>query len=184
MDAVVTAGAETARPLFARLLGEDFAALPDVVRRLHLRTGPARYLGEVDVRRGHGLLSRLCAAATRLPPAGNGGIAVDIDIQPNAERWIRHVRGHAMASRLWREDGLLCEQLGLVRFGFRLRVRDGGIEWTVERVRALGVPLPARWFSGVRARESAQGERYAFDVQAALPVIGPLVHYRGWLDVA
>ena len=73
---------------------------------------------------------------------------------------------------------------GLVRFGFRLRVRDGGIEWTVERVRALGVPLPARWFSGVRARESAQGERYAFDVQAALPVIGPLVHYRGWLDVA
>lgn len=185
MDAAVAAGTQEVRPLFSQLLGEDFAALPEVVRRLHLRAGPARYLGEVDVRRGHGLLSRLCAAATRLPPAGSGAIAVDIDIRPNAERWIRHVRGHAMASRLWSEDGLLCEQLGLVRFGFRLRVRDGGIEWAVERVRALGfIPLPARWFSGVHAREAAQGERYAFDVLAALPVLGLLVHYRGWLDVA
>lgn len=170
-------------PLFARLLGRDFEALPAVVRRLHLRTGPQRHQGEVEVRRGEGWLSRLCAAATRLPPAGQGPITVDIDIQPEGERWIRHVRRHAMPSRLWGQDGLLCERLGLMRFGFGLRVRDEGIEWTVERVRALGVPLPARWFGGVRARESAQGERYAFDVQASLPGIGLLVHYRGWLDV-
>lgn len=170
-------------PLFARLLGRDFESLPTAVRCLHLRTGPARYRGEVTVRRGEGWLSRLCAAATRLPPAGRGPITVDIDIQPEGERWIRHVHGHAMPSWLWWQDGLLCERLGLVRFGFRLGVRDEGIEWTVERVHALGIPLPARWFGGVRARESARDGRYAFDVQAALPGIGLLVHYRGSLDV-
>lgn len=184
MDAAVAPGAAGPRPLFADLLGEEFAALPAVVRRLHLRAGPARYRGEVEVRRGRGLLSRLCAAATRLPPAGSGAIAVDIDIQPRAERWVRHVRGHAMPSRLWSRDGLLCERLGLVRFGFRLRVREDGIEWVVERAHALGIPLPTDWFRGVHARESALGDRYAFDVRAALPGIGLLVHYRGWLDVA
>jgi hypothetical protein len=48
----------------------------------------------------------------------------------------------------------------------------------------LGVlPLPESWFSRVSAREWAEGDRYHFDVQAALPVAGPLVHYRGWLGV-
>lgn len=183
MDGSVVNGAAAATPIFARLLGQDFETLPSVVRRLHLCTGPVRHHGEVEVLRGGGWLSRLCAAATRLPPAGAGPIAVDIDIRPESERWIRHVRGHAMSSRLWERDGLLCERLGLVRFGFRLDVRDEGIEWTVERVHALGIPLPARWFGGVRARESARGDRYAFDVRAALPGIGLLVHYRGWLDV-
>jgi hypothetical protein len=35
----------------------------------------------------------------------------------------------------------------------------------------------------VRARESAEGERYRFEVAAALPLAGPLLHYRGWLHV-
>ena len=42
---------------------------------------------------------------------------------------------------------------------------------------------PARWFTGVGARESADGEHYAFDVWASLPLVGLLVHYTGWLDV-
>ena len=37
--------------------------------------------------------------------------------------------------------------------------------------------------SGVGAREFADGERYAFDVRAWLPLVGLLVHYTGWLDV-
>ena len=62
---------------------------------------------------------------------------------------------------------------------------DGAIVWRVVRVHALGVPLPARWFRSVRARESAGDDgRYHFDVSASMPIAGLLVHYRGWLDVA
>lgn len=88
-----------------------------------------------------------------------------------------------MSSRLWERDGLLCEQLGLARFGFRLTVEQGAIVWRVARVSTLGLRLPARWFRGVVAFESEAEGRYLFDVAATLPVIGLLVHYRGWLHV-
>ncbi|HYM86593.1 MAG TPA: DUF4166 domain-containing protein, partial [Pseudoxanthomonas sp.] len=72
-------------------------------------------------------------------------------------------------------------------FGFRLTVEQGVIVWRVARVHALGLPLPARWFRNVIAyesdHESERDGRYLFDVMAAMPVIGLLVHYRGWLHV-
>lgn len=179
----------TAAPLlFPGLLGERFAALPPKVRELHLRPGTQRLVGEVTVDRGSGWLSRLCAWATRLPPAGVGPIAVDIAAAPGTERWTRHIAGHAMPSRLWASQGLLCERLGLVTFEFRLAVEEDeaqgrAIVWRVAQVRALGIALPIAWFTDVAARESQRGERYCFDVRAVLPLVGLLVRYEGWLHV-
>lgn len=171
-------------PVFPRLLGARFGALPPTVQRLHRRQGVMTYRGEVVVERGAGLLARMCAWATRLPPAGHGAIAVDIDASAAREHWTRRVGSHAMRSHLWEADGLLCERLGLVSFGFELGVEQGQLTWRVARVRALGIPLPARAFRRVCAREGEADGRYTFDVTAALPFVGPLVHYRGWLDVA
>ncbi len=171
--------------LFRHLLGADgFDALPMPVQRLHLQQGGRVYHGEVEVIRGRGLLARLCAWVTRLPPAGTGPIAVEILSDALRERWTRRVGEHAMASSLWASEGILCERLGLVMFGFRLEMREDGIDWIVRRVRVLGVlALPISWFSQVAARESADGDRYRFEVRAALPLAGLLVHYRGWLSV-
>ena len=171
--------------MFRHLLGANaFDALPMPLQRLHLQQGHRIYRGEVEVLRGRSLLSRLCAWVTRLPPAGTSPIAVEIVSDAQREQWTRHVGQHAMASKLWAGEGVLCERLGLVTFGFRMQTREGGIDWTVHQVRVLGVlPLPASWFSQVAAREWADGDIYHFDVQAALPVAGPLVHYRGWLSV-
>jgi hypothetical protein len=167
--------------LFPSLLGAAFNDLPPRVRALHLHAGTQWLQGEVKVERGKGWLSRLCAWATRLPPAGEGPIAVELTALPGEERWTRHVAGHAMPSRLWARDGLLCERLGLVTFGFRLDVENEAIVWRVTRVRVFGLALPAYWFRDVVARESQQGDCYCFDVAAALPLIGLLVHYRGRL---
>lgn len=176
--------ATSSTPLFAGLLGEAFRTLPPPLRRLHERTGTTRWHGEVEVVRGRSLLARLCGWATRLPPAGTGPIAVEIVVDAGREQWTRHVARHAMRSRLRAVDGLLDERLGLVDFRFRLSSVDHDIVWTVVGVRVFGLlPLPASWFSQVRARESADGERYRFEVTAALPLAGPLVHYRGWLEV-
>lgn len=170
--------------LYAGLLGGDFAALPPKVRGIHSNPGLHRYRGEVEVVRGAGVLSRLCAWATRLPSPGSGPIEVEIEAVPTHERWTRHVAGHAMRSRLWACDGLLCERLGWVRFGFRLGVDAGAIVWRVASVRVFGVlPLPAAWFDDVGAREFECDGRYHFDVAAALPLAGLLVRYRGWLHV-
>ncbi|HEV8695671.1 MAG TPA: DUF4166 domain-containing protein [Lysobacter sp.] len=173
----------SARFLFPQLLGVAFDALPTTVRALHTREGVQRYRGSVEVERGNGLLSRLCAWATRLPPAWQGPITVEIAAIEACEHWTRIVACHAMRSRLWAGDGLLCERLGLVTFGFRLGMENKSIVWRVARVRALGIPLPAAWFGGVTACESERGGRYNFDVAARLPLAGLLVHYRGSLDV-
>lgn len=173
--------------LFRRLLGADrFDRLPVPLRTLHLRAGRALWRGEVEVTRGTSALSRLCAWATRLPRAGRGPIEVEIVAIDGREQWTRHIDGHAMRSRLWAGDGLLNERLGLVTFAFALSSAGDDIVWTVARVRVLGLlPLPIAWFSRVRACESAGDDgRYRFEVVAALPLAGPLVHYRGWLAVA
>lgn len=172
-------GTQKEEPLFARLLGSQFAALPPTVQRIHLRHGGATYAGEVTVERGTALLARVCIWAARLPPAMRGPIGVDIDAGAACERWTRRVGRHAMRSRLWVANGLLCERLGLVTFGFELSVEDNQLIWRVARVRALGIPLPAAAFEQVLARESEVDGRYTFDVTAALPLAGPLVHYRG-----
>ena len=173
----------SARLLFPSLLGAAFETLPLHVRALHLHAGTQRLSGEVEVERGRGWLSRLCAWATRLPPAGSGPVVVDIVARPGLEQWTRRIAGHAMPSRLWAHEGLLCERLGLVTFAFRLQVEDDAIVWRVARVRVFGLTLPARWFRDVGARESQQADRYRFDVAAALPLAGLLVRYRGWLLV-
>lgn len=171
------------RHLFQRVLDDAFDRLPPRIKGLHSREGCHRYRGEVEVARGRHALARLLAWATRLPPAGKGDVTVQIDADARGERWTRHIGGHAMRSRLWPRDGLLCEKLGLVRFGFRLTVEEGVLVWRVARVHALGLRLPARWFDAVQARESEIEGRYRFDVAAAMPVAGLLVRYRGWLEV-
>ncbi|RPE79498.1 DUF4166 domain-containing protein [Vulcaniibacterium tengchongense] len=172
-----------AAPLFRRLLGADFERLAPRVRALHARDGGGNHQGAATVECGRHWLARLCARAARLPPAMHGPIAVEIAVDARGERWTRRFGRHAMRSRLWARDGLLCERLGLATFGFRIGVEGGAIAWRVARVRALGVPLPPRWFAGVRAREAERDGRYRFEVEARLPRVGLLVRYRGWLDV-
>ena len=174
-------------PLYRQLLTARFEMLPPTVRALHERIGRRRYRGKVEVERGSGALSRLCAWATRLPSQGRGPIEVEIDSAAHGERWARVFAGRAMRSRMWMRESLLCERLGLVTFAFRLDVEPLGaghaVIWRVAKVRALFLPLPARWFHGVTASEYEHDRRYRFDVAARLPWIGLLVHYRGWLDV-
>lgn len=188
--AVNVTKAKTARPqspsplTFPTLLGDAFARLPWTVQALHLARGLRRYHGRVTIRRGGNLLARLCALATGMPPAmSDAPLSVDIVATDRGERWTRNFDGHCMSSQLWRRDGRLCERLGLVTFRFALSVERDALHWRVESVRALGLPLPVRWFRGVCAREWEAEGRYRFEVAAALPLAGELVHYAGWLEV-
>ncbi len=171
--------------LFQRLLDPTaFTALPGRVRKVHEAPQTKIYRGETDIKRGTGLLAGILATATFLPPGGsNIATAVEIAVTQSGERWTRNFGGRRMRSRLWDSDGLLCEKLGLATFGFALSVENGVLFWRIRRVSSLGIPLPAKWFDGVTAREFEAEGRYRFDVRAELPLIGLLVHYRGWLDV-
>jgi hypothetical protein len=91
-------------------------------------------------------------------------------------RLCRAVRGH-----LSENHGLLAERFGRLRFGFELPSDGHGLEMRLKRWSLLGVPLPLKLAPGIVAREWQEGERFHFDVAVSLPVVGPVVHYRGWL---
>lgn len=172
-----------ARSLYQRILGADFERLPPSLRALHARAGVRRYAGEAEASRGAGWLSRLCGWIAGLPPAHTGAIEVEIDADRHGETWIRRFGHGAMRSRLRERDGLIHERLGPMAFAFALELVDDGLIWRLRSVRALGVALPLSWFDGMHAHEFERDERYRFDVRAALPGIGLLVHYRGWLAI-
>jgi hypothetical protein len=169
--------------LYQRILGADFERLPPSLRELHARSGVQGYAGEAEASRGAGRLSRLCGWIAGLPPAHAGAIEVEIDADRHGETWIRRFGDGAMRSRLRERDGLIQERLGPMAFAFALELVDDGVIWRLRSVHALGLPLPLHWFDGMRAHEFEHDGRYRFDVRAALPGVGLLVHYRGWLAI-
>jgi hypothetical protein len=169
--------------LFPTLLGHDFDALHESVRRAH--NGQALTLrGTATIARGPSLLARLLCRLASLPHDQlREPLTVTIEVLTDAERWTRHFgRSSAMRSTLRVRDGLLVESLGLTTMHFRLTARDGGIDWTLVRIAGLGIALPRQLFRIV-TRSGVTNDRYAFQVTAALIGIGELIRYEGELDL-
>lgn len=175
--------------LFRRVLGADFDQLPPVIQQVHGSAEARSWTGYAQIERGRTWLSRVLARAARLPlEAPHVWTEVRITPMPDgAETWVRRFGTSRMPSRLWAgDDGLLMERLGLLQFGFRLHASREGLDWQVVRVRLLGVlPLPPRWFADVHSGCSVdRAGRYAFQVEAVLPLAGLVVRYQGTLEPA
>lgn len=171
-------------PLFAQVLGQDaFAQLPAPVRALHSVQQRQTFAGRARIQRGTHALVPLLALLSRLPRSGEVEVEVEFLADAAGERWHRRFGGLPMHSRLWREGTRLREHLGAVRFEFALRADAQSLYWQATRVWALGwIRLPARWFEQVRCREHADAGRYGFLVDVHLPLVGPFIHYEGWLE--
>ncbi|MCD9086171.1 DUF4166 domain-containing protein [Stenotrophomonas sp. SY1] len=170
------------RPLFEQVLGAGFGQLPPQLRALHSVRGRQRWSGQGEVLRGTHWLVAPCAWLARLPPTSSVPVSVEFVVDANGEQWNRQFGPARMASRLWQRNGQLMERLGAMRFCFALDVVEGQILWRAQRVWAFGiVPLPARWFAQVHCRERERNGRYEFLVDVAMPVIGRLIRYEGWL---
>ncbi len=169
--------------LFRRLLGTGFQVLPEQVRRFHDAGLPASFAGQASVRAARGWLARLAARVAGLP-RNDGPATLRVVVRGHAggERWRREFAGEVMTTTLVEGDGRLLEWLGPVRFRYRLDAGADALVWTVDQARVFGIPVPAAWFAGVRAREHLRGDCYGFAVEARLPLIGHVVAYHGWLS--
>ena len=177
----------TAAPgVFRQLLGTAFDTLPPALRALHAIDGHARFVGVAQVQRGTHPLAVLCAICTRLPPSGRDvPVTIDFTADAQCETWQRRFGDARMSSHLRAQGGELVERLGLLQFRFALSVVDDAIHWRLAGARLFGVlPLPSTWFAGVRCVERARNGRYEFLAEAALPLIGPVMRYEGWLAPA
>ena len=77
--------------------------------------------------------------------------------------------------------GWIVEKFGPFSFDLALPQSDGRVDLAMSGARFLGVPLPRMLWPKIKAFETAEGERFLFDVEIGLPLIGRLVRYRGWI---
>ncbi|MGN7840160.1 DUF4166 domain-containing protein [Stenotrophomonas sp. 22385] len=171
------------------MLGSAFDALPAQVQALHDTSGPHRWSGRAQVRRGTGLLSRLVAAVIGFPKA-HTDVPVTVTFTPDRgiERWTRDFGGRRFTS--WqrrgagRNDALLVERFGLIEVALALVVADDRLMLVPRRWSCLGVPLPNALLPRGTTFETEVDGRFVFNVEIAALGVGLIVAYRGSLQPA
>jgi hypothetical protein len=172
---------------FQQLLGPGFAQLPAPVRRLHSLPGNLVTAGQSDIVAGRGLFAWLIARLAGMPAPGAGvpvTVAFEIDGKGGEfwrRRFARRRYQSGFAAGTGRHAGLLRERFFPFTFYHRLTPGPQGLRWDVAACSLLGVPLP-RWARPhAVCFEGGDGDRFTFDIDASFPLIGQVIHYRGWL---
>lgn len=168
-------------PLYARILRDRFDRLPPVLRAIHGFGGDGGARGQAEVERGRHPLARLIAALFGFPPSGMHALHVSFRIDQGRERWTRDFSGSCFSSELSRSGDRLVERFGLLRFRFDLPADEAGLRMVLHGWSAAHVPLPLFLAPRIAAAEWQEGDDFRFDVALALPLIGPIVRYRGAL---
>ncbi|AYG68449.1 MULTISPECIES: SDR family oxidoreductase [unclassified Rhizobium] len=169
-------------PLYQRVMGLTFAHLSEPVRAMHDVFGDGGAKGEAIVTRGHSPAARLIAKLFGFPASGKHGLHVSFEEHDGIEQWTRDFSGQRFSSRLSEEKGRLVERFGPFRFAFDLLPRGNGLSMEIRRWSFLRIRLPLFLAPRSTAYEWAENDRFHFNVSIALPFIGPVVHYRGWLQ--
>jgi hypothetical protein len=172
-------------PLSQALLAADWHLVAAPIRAVHERR-PVTLLGRATVVRGWGWLPRLCGWLSGLPDEQhNGPIKVVLEqTRGGKERWTRYFGGaRPLQSDLRRSGDCVVETIGVTTLRFKFCVEGGSIRWTAVGGRTLGLPWPRSWLKGIDGYESHRRGRYYFNVRAALPWFGLIVHYVGELDL-
>ncbi len=174
-------------PLYARILGDAWAELPPQIRAMH---DPDRRLGasgRASVERGTNPLAALTGFVMRFPrAAADTALTVRFDVSDGVETWTRTFGADRFASRQLagrdRSSRLLREQFGPLSFAMAL-VWDGArLSLAMRRWTFFGVALPMWLCPRSLAYESVEDGRFTFDVAISHPMMGLIVHYRGWLE--
>ena len=172
---------------FQQLLGSDFAMLPEPVRRLHGLTADAATEGRADIVAARGFWPWLVCKLSGLPAPGRD-VAVTVAFHVDGrggEFWRRCFAGRRYASGFsvgtGRHAGLLCERFFPFVLFHRLTASPQALRWDLVAWRLLWLPLPRWLMPPMVCSESGDGDRFVFDIDVKFPIIGQLIHYRGWL---
>ncbi len=174
------------RSPFDAALGEAFERLPAPIRAAH-RSGPVTHLrGQASVQGPSSWLAALFARRFCMPSAASGRPVRDTTrLDAEREVWTRQFGPRRMQSRLHAvRPGVVRESFGPLGFDMTVAAGNGALTMTVAGWRLGPLPLPAMMAPRSTATESVDADgRFRFDVPIALPLIGRLTHYSGWLEL-
>jgi hypothetical protein len=178
--------ATPALPLYRRLLGDAYHAMPAPLREMHDLKDRMVAEGRARVTRGSGLLARIAAAIAGFPRAGeNVPVRVDFKLKNGRERWTRTFAGRTFHSTQeqgrGRDAWLLCERFGPMKVAMALVLDGSRLRLIVRRWSVFAIPLPLFLAPGGDSYEYAADGRFHFHVEIGHPWMGPIVGYQGWL---
>ncbi|HEV7881423.1 DUF4166 domain-containing protein [Bradyrhizobium sp.] len=177
-------------PLFRRLLGGAYDALPPAVRQAHEVHGVLVLEGKADAASPDHVLGALIAWLFRLPRSGsNMPVRVEMRSEDDgSETWTRIYPGVTMRSNLRNADSRtqqLDEVLGPLSIRLQWTASERGLQLRTISARMFGCPLPNFLRPRSHASETVDADgQFHFDVPIALPLIGTIVHYKGSLKPA
>lgn len=168
--------------LYRRLLGEAFDRLPPALRDFHNVEGERRFLAVFRVTRGRGWLRQLLCKLGRLPPASDAmPVRLRVVAEGQRERWVRDFATQRLESVQWADGGLLVESLGPVRLAFRLLIEGSALRLETVKAWLLGVRWPLFLAPRGRGLEIGREDGCAIVAEAAVPLLGMLVRYEGYV---
>lgn len=177
-------------PLYARVLGADFDLLPAPLRALHQPGTESHWTGRARIRRGKGVLAGPVARLFGFPAAGED-VPVSVRFRTDAqgvEEWQRNFGGRRMVST--QEEGhgpiagLIVERFGPFAFALALLWQGDRLTLIPRHWRFFGLPLPRALGPFGETFEREADGRFTFHVEIALPLLGEIVRYEGWLNPA
>lgn len=187
LDAVTERTAQPLTLLFEHALGPSFSQLPPALQDLHAVIDVRHWRGKASVIRGTNLISRLVGGLVGFPPSTpSTDVHVAMRRTAKGETWTRRFGRHTFRSYLapakHNAPGHVTERFGFLNFRIDLAASTQDLSFPVSRGKALGLPLPAFLLPASDTREYVDAAgRACFDVSIALPLIGKVVGYKGYL---
>ncbi len=174
-------------PLYESLLGDAWKSLPDQIRRMHEIVQHKRVEGRAIIERGKNPLAQIIADMIGFPQAGRDvPVSVDFTVANGTEQWTRTFNGAFFTSRQYggrnKNARLLVERFGPMRFAMALVAEDKCLRLVLRRWSFLGVPMPMILCPISDSYETVEDDRFIFNVKISHPLVGLIVHYRGWLE--
>ena len=168
------------RPLYQRLLREDFEKLPAVLRRFHSSETGGNGQGLFRVAYAEGVLRRLVARLLGVPsPSENVPVRLQVIADGSKEVWIRQFDGKTRRTVQWQQGDCLMEKAGPLEFAFRLSGHHAGMRFQFVRCRLFKVPLPESLAPHVEAEVEGFEDFWKVEVRISSPLLGPVASYTG-----
>ena len=166
--------------LYQRILGEEFALLPDVLRRFHGAPDGGRLEGLFRVERGRGRLRAWLAEIGGLPQASERvPLRLDVRVAGEEEHWTRSFGEQHLRTRQFARDGRLVELHPPWKLRIRLGATREGMLLDHERLYCFGIPLPRFVAPRVESFVEARGEAWFVAVTIGMPLLGMVCRYSG-----
>ena len=175
-------------PLYRRILGEAWDALPAPLAALHnVTSGELKAEGAARVETGKNLFARLIGMLYSFPRAGQQvPVKVSFHRTDHGEIWRRDFAGRKFSTFQSEGGGyadkLLVEKFGPVKFYMALVLKQGELHSVTRHWSIFGIPLPLALSPNACVYEYAEDDDFCFSIEVKHWLLGLLVKYHGKLS--